>query len=190
MFGFRKLYSGDAEKFAEHIIRLDNDDRRCRFAASLSDNEIRGYCKRIDWPSTTVIGYFDERSIRGAVELRREPGSAHAEVAFSVERVCQGQGVGTTLMRRIVLVAQNTGITRLSVICQPQNRRMRQMLTRFNAESTVDIEEVVSSIQVRPPSPLSLVQETLDDGAGLMPILFGRWYSDVIGLMTPYRNAA
>jgi len=186
MLRYRKLHAGDAERFAEHIIRLDLDDRRSRFGATVSDDEVRRYCAALDWRSVTVIAFFDNTGIRAAGELRMDqyPGPTWGEAAFSVEKSVQGQGIGRDLMRRIVTIAQNAGLARLSVICRPENRRMRQLLTAFNAESTVDIEEVVASIRLHRPNPLSLVQESLDDSSGLMPMLIDQWYSHINALMT------
>jgi len=187
MVGYRKLNPGDARQFGEHMARLDADDRRSRFAGTVSDREIHRYCAGLDWRHTTIIGFFDQGMIRAAVELRMEPGVAEpaAEAAFSVERGFQGKGIGSALLRRIVTVAQNTGIRHLSVICQPGNWRMRQMLAKFNAESEVDIQEVVASIRLRPADPFSLAQESFDDGSGLMPILFDQWCGNLMRVFVP-----
>jgi hypothetical protein len=117
--------------------------------------------------------------------MDRYPGPTCAEAAFSVEKSAQGQGVGRDLMRRIVTVAQNSGLARLSVICRPENRRMRQLLAAFHAESAVDIEEVVASIRLGRPSPATLVQESIDDGAGLFPFMLDHWYANVTALLSP-----
>ena len=186
MFGYRKLGPGDARGFAEHIVRLSPDDRRSRFAGTVSDREVHRYCAALDWKTNTVIGFFDDSVIRAAVELRTS-GNAEpvAEAAFSVERPFQGRGLGAALMRRIITVAQNSGIKRLSVICLPENTRMRHLLAKFNAESSVDLEEVVASIHLRPADPLSLAQESIDTSSGYLPLLFDRWYSNLVGAFLP-----
>jgi len=185
MFGYRKLNAGDARSFGEHVVRLSPDDRRSRFAGTVSDREIHRYCASLDWTRTTVIGFFDDGVIRAAVELRMDAAAGSAEAAFSVERDFQGKGIGSALMRRIVTVAQNSGITRLRVFCLPENWRMRALLARFSAESEVNIDEVAAAIQLRPADPLSLAQESFDDGSGYLPILFERWYTGMMSALMP-----
>ena len=187
MFGYRKLYAADAQILADHVLRLSEDDRRSRFAGAMSERQIRRYFETIDWQYATVIGYFDHSVLRAAVELRLDPGSESkvAEAAFSVERGLQGKGIGTALMRRIVTVAQNSGVARLAVVCLPENGRMRHLAAKFKAQTTVDIEEVVSSIELEPVNPLSLVQESIDDTSGYLPILLGQWYASLFDLLTP-----
>ncbi len=185
MLRYRKLHSGDAQRFADHIIRLAPDDRRSRFAGTVSDDEVRRYCATLDRRNTLVIAFFDGFEIRAAAELRMDRQAGQAEAAFSVEKSVQGQGIGRELMRRIVTIAQNLGLTRLSVICRPENRRMRQLLAAFNAESAVDIEEVVASIQLGRANPVSLAQESFDDGSGLVPIMLDHWYANLTALMAP-----
>lgn len=185
MFGYRKLTAGDARRFGEHMVRLEADDRRSRFAGTVSDREIHRYCASLDWSQSIIVGFFDEGAIRAAVELRLAPDGRSAEAAFSVERGFQGKGIGTALMRRIVTVAQNLGIEKLAVFCLPENWRMRALLARFDAQSEVSIEEVSSSIRLRRADALSLAQETIDDSSGYLPVLFAHWYTDMIGALVP-----
>ena len=41
----RKLWIGEAEKYRDHLLRLDADSRRNRFAGTVSDEFVRGYAE-------------------------------------------------------------------------------------------------------------------------------------------------
>src|ERR1700680_1638334 len=87
----RKLWIGKAEKYPAHMLRLDPDSRRSRFAGGVSDDFIRGYVDLSNSLDAVVYGFFIDGSMRGAAELR--PLGIHlprqAEAAISVEKPWQ-----------------------------------------------------------------------------------------------------
>ncbi len=190
MFGYRKLSSTDVPRLADHLIRLPADDRRCRFGGSVSDDEIRRYCHSVDWRNATIVGYFHHNIIRAAAELRFDEvaNSTSAEAAFSVEHPFQGHGTGTKLMRRIITVAQNSGIQNITVVCLPENGRMRSMLAKHHASFKADNGEIVATIRLYSTDPISIAQEVIDASSGFMPIIFGQILDNTINLIDQSRS--
>ena len=103
----RRLWPTETEKFRDHLLRLDKDSRRLRFAHSVSDSFIEEYASRMGEFGSLVYGHLVDGKVRGAAELRRlgDTWGEEAEAAFSVEKAYQDQGVGSDLMGRVARAA-------------------------------------------------------------------------------------
>ena len=85
----RKLWMGEAARYRDHLLRLDQDSRHSRFGGGMSDEFIRNYVHTTFGLGTVVHGFFADGVLRGAAELRPlGPGfSREAEVALSIEEI-------------------------------------------------------------------------------------------------------
>ncbi|MGA2893731.1 MAG: GNAT family N-acetyltransferase [Xanthobacteraceae bacterium] len=164
----RKLWVGETVKYREHVLRLDPESRRSRFAGGVSDDFVRHYIDLTAGLETVVHGFFIGGMIRGGAELR--PLGAHlphqAEAAISVEKPWQSHGVGSALLRRTLLAARNRGFQHLHMACLADNRRMQQLARKFDAELSFDFESVVGEVEASRPTPLSVMRELMSDHHG------------------------
>ena len=168
MSAIRKLLPAEFGQYRAHLLRLDKADRYARFTGTVSDRIVVGHCDSLDWTRTTLVGLFDRGELRGAVELCFDrllwPGAA--ELAISVEKGLQGQGVGSTLVRRSLSIAANRGIRRVHMMCLADNSRMRALSRRFGGHMERDGGEFAITFDLPRPSQFSLALEALEDGAG------------------------
>jgi GNAT superfamily N-acetyltransferase len=164
----RKLWIGEAAKYRDHVLRLDPDSRRSRFAGGVSDDFVRHYADRSTSLDAVVHGFFIGGLMRAAAELRplgpRFP--RQAEAAISVEKPWQSHGVGSALIRQTLLAARNRGFSLLHMACLSENRRMQQLARKFDAELSFDFGNVVGEVESSRPTPLSLMREFMADGHG------------------------
>ncbi len=164
----RKLWIGEMAKYREHVLRLDAESRRNRFAGGVSDDFVRNYVELNTGLDAVVHGFFIGGMIRGAAELRplglRFP--RQAEAAISVEKPWQSHGVGSALLRRTLLTARNRGFRLLHMACLADNHRMQQLARKFDAELSFDFGGVVGEVESSRLTPLSLMRELMSDGHG------------------------
>ena len=66
----RKLWAGEAAKYRDHILRLDPESRRNRFAGGVSDDFVCKYVELANSLDAVVYGFFIGDVMRGAAELR------------------------------------------------------------------------------------------------------------------------
>src|SRR5579863_4653455 len=167
----RKLLATESELLRKHLLRLSPEDRTMRFGGSLSDAAIAEYCARFDWRRDSAFGLFEAGVLRGVAELRfAGAASSSAEIAISVERLWQNQGVGFELLRRALITACNRRVRTVHMTCLLDNPRMQHLASKFSdlnlrggmAEADIDIPD---------PSPLSLYHEVVADGLALL----GSW---------------
>lgn len=166
----RRLWPTETSKFRDHLLRLDKESRRLRFAHSVSDEFIVDYARRMSEFGSLVYGYVADGEVRGAAELRRlgDAWGEEAEAAFSVEREYQDQGVGTDLMGRVVRAARNRRIRRLYMSCLAENAKMQVIAKKHEAVLRFEYGEVIGEILPARPDYFSLVAEAAEDRVGFM----------------------
>jgi GNAT superfamily N-acetyltransferase len=164
----RKLWIGEADKYREHLLRLDPSSRHNRFGGGVSDDFVSNFVDLSISLEAVVHGFFLGGVMRGAAELRqlgvRFP--RQAEAAISVEKPWQSHGVGSALLRRTLLAARNRGFRLLHMACLADNRRMQQLARKFDAELSFDFGSVVGEVESSRANPLSVMQELMADQHG------------------------
>lgn len=170
----RKLWIGEAEIYRGHLLRLDAESRRNRFAGSVSDEFVHGYADLSFGIDAVIHGFFVDGTLRGAAELRPIglPITHEAEAAFSIEKPWQSHGVGSLLLERTLLAARNRGLKFLHMACLADNKRMQQLARKYEAELSFDFSSVVGEVATPRPTPLSLMREILADGHGFATAMF------------------
>jgi RimJ/RimL family protein N-acetyltransferase len=166
----RRLWPTETNKFRDHLLRLDKDSRRMRFAHAVSDSFIEDYASRMSEYGSLVYGYVLDGKVRGAAELRRlgDAWGEEAEAAFSVEKAHQDNGVGSDLMGRVVRAARNRRIRRLYMSCLAENARMQVIAKKHEAVLRFEYGEVVGEILPEHPDYFSMVTEAAEDRVGFM----------------------
>ncbi len=176
---YRKLMPSEWSEYRAHLLRLNEKDRRARFLVPVSDATIIHHVEHLDPGWSVVIGAFIDGMLRGAVELCGGPreGRELVELAVSVELEAQGQGVGTELVRRAVLFAQNRSIKRIILLCLLENRRMQYITRKCTGTLDLDAADVIGEIGVPPPNAVSMWQEAFNEHSAAVIALVGRWPS-------------
>ncbi len=166
----RRLWPTEANKFHDHLLRLDRDSRRLRFAHAVSDAFIEEYASRMSEYGSVVYGYLVDGQVHGAAELRRlgDTWGEEAEAAFSVEKPFQERGVGSDLMGRVVRAARNRRIKRLYMSCLAENARMQVIAKKHEAVLRFEYGEVIGEILPEQPNYFSIMAEAAEDRVGFM----------------------
>lgn len=166
----RKLWPTERDKFRDHLLRLDSESRRMRFAHAVSDQFIIEYAERMSDMGSIVFGYFQHHLICAAAELRKlgDTWGHEAEGAFSVERDYQGIGIGTELMGRVIRSARNRGVHRLYMSCLAENAKMQSIARKHEALLRYEHGEVIGEIIPSDANYFSVLAEEVDDRVSLV----------------------
>jgi GNAT superfamily N-acetyltransferase len=169
----RKLWIGEADLLRDHLLRLDPDSRRSRFGSSANAYFIEQYTSHALTPESIVHGYFEDGVLRAAAELRAfgKPFPVDAEAALSVERPWQNRGVGSALLDRAILAAQNRGIRTIQLNCLLDNVRMQAVAKKHEALLRIRSDGVVGEVVNPFPTPLSVLRELIADGHGMTSVV-------------------
>lgn len=170
----RKLRKAEAAKFRDHLMRLDKDSRRMRFAHGVSDSFIEEYASRMGEMGGIVYGYFEEDEVRASAELKKlgDTWGREAEAAFSVEMAHQDNGIGTELMGKVIRSARNRGVQLIFMSCLAENTKMQAIARKHEADLKLEYGEVIGEIVPQDPDYFSLLAEQIEDRVGfLMTVL-------------------
>jgi RimJ/RimL family protein N-acetyltransferase len=166
----RKLWPAETNRFRDHLLRLDRDSRRMRFAHGVSDTFIIDYAGRMNDMGSIVYGYNVGGEIHAAAELRKlgDTWGEEAEAAFSVETAYQDQGLGTEMMGRVIRAARNRGIQRLYMSCLAENSKMQSIAKKHEADLRFEYGEVIGEIVPQDANYFTMIAEAVEDRVGFM----------------------
>jgi RimJ/RimL family protein N-acetyltransferase len=158
----RRLLRSERGRVRDHLLRLDPEDRRLRFLGSVGDSYIETYSKKLFATGDIMLGCFIDGELRPV-----------AEVAITVERPFQNNGIGTTLLRQLVEFAQNRRIRTLHLFCLLDNHRMQSVARKLGGELSIVDGEVEVDINPSWPTCWSLIDEALAEGQAALHAWWG-----------------
>jgi RimJ/RimL family protein N-acetyltransferase len=182
----RKVLPHESEQIYDHLLRLQSDDMRLRFGgAMLKPIAVARYVESIDWPRSIAIGYWENERMRGVAQLALpnparpwSPAAADAaELALSVERDLQNNGIGTQLLTRALLSARNRLAKRVFMFCIPENARMRRVAAKCGLRMEFANGEVWASTELSPPDQFTVMAEAWKDQLALVDEMIERMAS-------------
>lgn len=166
--GIRRIGYAERDELKRHLLRLSAYHRRMRFNGSVSDRFIETYCRGLPGASSIILGYYTDGALRGAAELfilTDNSPRRSCETALSVEADHQGRGIGTSLVRRMLVLASNRRVRTMHVLYAPGNKRMENIVRRFEAAVSSDGTQAEAVLSVPPPDDLSVFEEAMTGGA-------------------------
>lgn len=173
---YRKLLASERSLVRDHLLRLSPDDRCRRFCGVVDDAHIVRYCTLDDGHQRIALGYWDQGQLCAVGELvflSMPPWGGDAEVGLSVEQRWQNQGIGSELLRRLLVSARNRGVRAVTMLCVRDNRRMQRVARKFGAELRTSGSEIEGELICRWPTQASLLEESWSDGLGLLEHILG-----------------
>jgi RimJ/RimL family protein N-acetyltransferase len=135
----RSIRADDKQKISEAFRNLESESIYTRFfhhKKGLSDDELKA-ASEVDFETVVALvvtlGQGDnETIIAGGRYAVLDPAAAqrNAEVAFMVEEDYQGQGLASILLRHLVAIARQKGVSRFVAEVLAQNKAMVKVFER------------------------------------------------------------
>lgn len=160
----RLMKSSDVPLMIEFFHRMSPETRRRRFhtgTENVSDELIRQRAEELATVDNTalmgaVVAVYEEEDgphMVGSVRLARDPDqpdSPEAEAAVVVRDDFQGQGLGTELMRRLVLLAKKMQVKTMVAVFQADNEDAIRLFRELNLPYTTSIDhgETIMRLQI------------------------------------------
>jgi RimJ/RimL family protein N-acetyltransferase len=170
----RKVPSLQLYQYTEHLLRLSPVDRQLRFGNAMSDEAIKRYVDTQYRIKQIVLGaYDDQNSIVAAIEIvfdttKYMPINEFAELGLSVQEGHRGDGLGTELFKRAVVIAQNRHVTKLVSHCLTRNRWMMRIAKNNGMTVESDSGDSMGTVDLAPGNLISVMGEAIGDGISLL----------------------
>lgn len=201
----KRLSEKNRGKCLEHFLRLDSESVYTRFCAPLKEEALTNYVKKMNFEKDGIFGVFDiDLNIVGIGECVLESQKDSAEVAFSVEKDYQGQGLGNKLMERVVRFAKSQNKHHLEMVCLRTNAVTVHLAQKHGLHIQSSYGESHAVIDMDEVNPvLENLNEVVDDSLAnyalqqretiqnwkesqkIMGSVIGEAYSGLIKMMTP-----
>ena len=160
----RELQANQRGQVLNHLLLLNDDDRRLRFGTQTTNGVIERYVEGLDFEQDKLFGHFDSQlKLAGIAHLAYLPKakehSQAAEFGVSVLPDGRGQGIGTALLARASVHARNTGIQTLFVHCLANNKAMMHMARKAGMHIELAYGDADAHLRLPPSNHSSIVGE-------------------------------
>jgi GNAT superfamily N-acetyltransferase len=157
-----RLLPADYGRYRKHLLTLDEQSRYLRFGYPIRDEIIDQLCDKFEAnPQQHKIFVIENEDLEvvgaGHISLAGE----ETELAFSVLKQHQGQGMGNSLMKRCVEWCQNRNISNGCMVCLTTNAAIRK-LARKHGILVTEGSETLADIQIPSPDAASVISEVVD----------------------------
>jgi GNAT superfamily N-acetyltransferase len=158
----------DYHKYCQHLKLLDEDSKYLRFGYPIKNEVIDIVFDRIyKNPLKHKIFVIENDNLEvvaaGHVSLETDP----VELAFSVLKDYQGQGMGSALMKRCIEWCQNRNIETGCMVCLARNAAIRRLASKHGILVNQD-GEVQAELTIPKANAVSVFNEIADDGIAVL----------------------
>jgi GNAT superfamily N-acetyltransferase len=163
-----KLRPLDYDRYREHLKKLDDESKYLRFGHAIKNEVIDILCDKIRQNASKhkiFVIEDDELNViaAGHISLEDDP----VELAFSVLKDYQGQGLGSALMKRCVEWCQNRGIETGCMVCLQQNTAIKKLAAKHGVLVQSN-GEALAELKIPNPNALSFFNEFAEDKMSFM----------------------
>jgi RimJ/RimL family protein N-acetyltransferase len=164
----RELHAGHAKEILQHLLRLNDGDRRLRFGTQTSDEIIGRYVGGLDFNKDAIFGIFDlNLKLIGMAHLAYLPEvQGHVRAAeFGVSVLPEGrsQGYGTALLQRSAVHSRNTRIETLYVHCLSNNKAMMHLAQKAGMSVEYAFGDADACLKLLPANPSTFIEEAANE---------------------------
>jgi len=164
----RELHAGHREEILQHLLQLNDEDRRLRFGSQTPNEIIERYVKGLDFNKDAIFGIFDlNLKLIGMAHLAYLPEfkdqARAAEFGVSVLPEGRGQGLGTALLQRSAVHSRNTRVESLYVHCLSNNKAMMHLAQKAGMSIEYAYGDADAYLRLPPASSATIVQEAANE---------------------------
>lgn len=164
----RRVLPHEYGKYRTHLKSLDADSKVLRFANPLSDDIIDQLCDDFEaHPDRHVLFAIENQHLEfvavGHIALEGD-----MELAFSVLKEYQGQGMGNKLMQRCIQWCRTHNILKGCMVCLSTNSVIKHLCTKYGIHFENDHGETLADIELDSPNITTFVAEATDSNLAVM----------------------
>ena len=161
----RELHADERPQLLAHLLALDAEDRRLRFAHALSDDGVRHYVEGIDLSRGAVFVVTDA-ILRS---LARPTSRARTDMPNLAFPSCRGTGakvVGGALLERCAARARNWGMRVMFMNCLVENAAMMHLARKQDLKIAVSGAEAEAFVRLPRADLTSLAADAVAEHLG------------------------
>jgi len=166
----RRVLPNEYSKYRNHLKALDAESRTLRFANPVSDLVIDNFCDSVEAKHYNHILFAIEDSDLNFIavgHIALEEGRK-MELAFSVHKDYQGQGLGNRLMARCIQWCRIHNRLSGTMVCLTYNSAIRHLCRKHGIAVTTEAGEALADIKLPTANVTTYIDESLDTQLGVL----------------------
>lgn len=149
-------------RYRKHLLALDSQSKYLRFGHHIQDEMLNKLCDKFEADPQhhkLFVIENDELEVVAAGHISLQDNEL--ELAFSVLKPYQGQGMGSSLMARTVEWCQNRGIKGGCMVCLSTNMAIKKLAAKHGILVN-DSGETLADIKIPSATTASVIHEVID----------------------------
>jgi GNAT superfamily N-acetyltransferase len=174
MHTVRRLLDHEYSKYRKHLKQLDTDSRYLRFGIPIHDESIDLLCDQIELDHGSHILFGIENADLELVAVGHIALGEKMELAFSVLKEYQGQGMGSKLMKRCIQWCRTHRRLEGMMVCLSHNSVIKHLCDKYGIHMTSEHGETLADIHLDPADPGTYIEEAVDRNVAILDYIAKR----------------
>lgn len=162
----RRVLPHEYGKYRTHLKALDVDSKVLRFANPLSDDIIDKLCDGFEAHPDQHVLFAIENEHLDFVAIGHIALEGEMELAFSVLKEYQGQGMGNKLMQRCIQYCRTHNKLSGCMVCLSTNSKIKHLCAKYGISMENDHGETSADIKLPAPTPSTYFDEAAATNLG------------------------
>ena len=168
MHTVRKTLPGELGKYLAHLKALDAESRMLRFGCAAHDEYIDRFIDTVRKKSKYHTIFAIENSALEFVGVGHIATEVQMELAFSVLKDHQGQGMGNSLMQRCIQHCRVIGQRKGVMQCLNHNIAIKHLCLKNGIHLTSAQGETLANIELDHPDLITYWKEAADSNLAVL----------------------
>jgi len=171
----RRVLSHEYGKYRAHLKALDADSKMLRFGYAITDSGIDSLCNSFEARPNKHVLFAIENEKLEFVAVGHVALDGEMELAFSVLKDYQGQGMGNLLMKRCIQWCRVKNIRKGCMVCLTSNKVIRHLCAKYDITIENEHGETLANIELAWPSLETYMKEAADSNLAVIDYLQKRF---------------
>lgn len=164
----RRVLVQEYPKYRQHLKALDLNSRHLRFGFVAKDDMIDTLCDKFENDPKNHILFCVENDNLEFIAIGHIALGETMELAFSVLKEYQGQGMGDALMKRCIRYCRTQRILTGCMVCLSHNAAIRHLCVKNNIRLHTEYGDTEGDIKLDEPHFRTFLDEALAMQSGMI----------------------
>lgn len=167
----RRVLPLEYSKYRRHLKQLDDASKHLRFGYTIQDEMIDQLCDQWEHDHTHNVLFCIENDNLDFIAVGHIALQDDMELAFSVLKEYQSQGLGSLLMKRVIQWCRTHGKLKGCMVCLSTNAAIKHLCLKHGIHIHSEHGETMADIELDSPSITTFVSEATDSNIATMDYL-------------------
>jgi len=170
----RRVLPHEYAKYRTHLKCLDTESKILRFGYTVSDYILDTLCDKFEANPHKHILFCIENEQLEFVAVGHIALEDQMELAFSVLKEYQGQGMGTRLMKRCIQYCRTHSVLKGCMVCLSTNKVIRHLCAKYGITMENELGETLATIELPEADMYTYVEEATSANLAVVDYLSKR----------------